>query len=153
MEGPPAETGGVTYQYPRMAISKLERNLSMQLNLSELPSPETEYKFAREVVGDHPGVRKRLAQMELKDWRFDFAWPNLRLAVEVEGGQWNRGRHTRGKGFDEDLEKYDAAARLGWFVYRCNGKMIDSGRAIESIRMIIKMNRGQRPTSGNRGYV
>jgi hypothetical protein len=40
------------------------------------------------------------------------------IALEVEGGVWTRGRHTRGKGFLGDMEKYNAAALGGWCVLR-----------------------------------
>ena len=51
-------------------------------------------------------------------WRFDYAWPEERLALEVEGGVWTRGRHTRGGGFLEDLAKYNEAAVMGWRLIR-----------------------------------
>ena len=82
-------------------------------------------------------MRTRLAEAGLKDWRFDFAWPDLMLAVEVEGGGWTGGRHTRGTGFAADLEKYDAAMRHGWTVYRCAGELIKSGQALKTIEILI----------------
>ncbi len=51
-------------------------------------------------------------------WRFDFANPDKKLAVEIEGGIFSRGRHTRGAGYLKDLEKYNRAAILGWAVLR-----------------------------------
>lgn len=51
-------------------------------------------------------------------WRFDFAWPEHKIALEVEGGVWTEGRHTRGKGFLDDVEKYNEAVCLGWRVVR-----------------------------------
>jgi very-short-patch-repair endonuclease len=51
-------------------------------------------------------------------WRFDAAWPDQFVAVEMEGGIWSRGRHTRGVGVRRDMEKYNTAARLGWCVLR-----------------------------------
>jgi very-short-patch-repair endonuclease len=52
-------------------------------------------------------------------FRFDFAWPDQKIALECEGGVWTGGRHTRGKGFLSDMEKYNHAASLGWLVLRC----------------------------------
>jgi hypothetical protein len=49
-------------------------------------------------------------------WRFDWAWPDLLIAVEINGGVWSRGRHVRGKGYLADLEKINAAQALGWRV-------------------------------------
>lgn len=51
-------------------------------------------------------------------WRFDYAWPDAGIALEVEGGVWSRGRHTRGAGFLKDCEKYNDAAVRGWIVIR-----------------------------------
>src|SRR5574337_760677 len=64
--------------------------------------PEAEFRF-------HP-VRK---------WRFDYAWPGMKVALEVEGGMWVDGRHNRGSGQVKDLEKYSEAAILGWRILYC----------------------------------
>lgn len=52
-------------------------------------------------------------------WRFDYAIVEHKIAVEVEGGVWSNGRHTRGSGFIADMEKYNTAGALGWIVLRC----------------------------------
>lgn len=97
-----------------------------------------EYRFGAQAVGGvDKGLRQRLRDNGLKDWRFDFASPDIHLAVEVEGGAWVQGRHTRGKGFAEDLRKYDAAMRLGWIVYRCDAKMVDDGQAIDTLKTLV----------------
>lgn len=51
-------------------------------------------------------------------WRFDYAIPSHKIALEVEGGVWTGGRHTSPKGFLGDIEKYNAATLLGWRVFR-----------------------------------
>lgn len=51
-------------------------------------------------------------------WRFDFAWREQLLAVEIEGGTYVNGGHNRGKKYAEDCEKYNAAVLLGWRVLR-----------------------------------
>jgi len=83
--------------------------------------PTHEYRF-------HPKRR----------WRFDFAWPDIKFAVEVEGGIWTGGRHTRGKGFENDLEKYAHALLLGWSVLRVGDKMIHDGTAIQMIQQLLR---------------
>ena len=51
-------------------------------------------------------------------WRFDYAIPEHRIALEVEGGVWTGGRHTRPQGFLGDIEKYNIATLMGWRVFR-----------------------------------
>lgn len=51
-------------------------------------------------------------------WRFDYAIPAYKVALEVEGGVWTQGRHTRPQGFLGDIEKYNTATLLGWRVFR-----------------------------------
>lgn len=53
-----------------------------------------------------------------RKWPFDFAWLTKRVAVEIEGGAFIQGRHTRGVGFTEDLVKYNQAVVHGWKVLR-----------------------------------
>ena len=118
-------------------MSNLEEMLARQIKLIRLPEPVREYRFAAEHVALGCGIKKRLADAGLKDWRFDFAWPPLMLAVEVEGGGWTGGRHTRGKGFEEDLRKYDKAMNLGWNIYRCSGDMVKEGVAVNTIEKLI----------------
>jgi very-short-patch-repair endonuclease len=51
-------------------------------------------------------------------WRFDVAWPECKIAVELEGGQWIKSRHRTGTGYGKDAAKYNAAVALGWRILR-----------------------------------
>lgn len=53
---------------------------------------------------------------EKRKWRFDFAWPEWRLALEVQGGLFTNGRHSRGAALLKEHEKLNAAACAGWRV-------------------------------------
>lgn len=120
-------------------MSALEETLLFHLRAYKLPVPEREYRFAAEACGGTGrGVKARLKAAGLKDWRFDFAYPEQQLAIEVEGGGWTGGRHTRGAGFAEDLRKYDAAMRLGWVVYRVDGALIRTGQAVKTIKRLLE---------------
>lgn len=54
----------------------------------------------------------------IRKWRFDYAIPEHKIALEVEGGVWTGGRHTSPKGFLGDIEKYNTATLMGWRVFR-----------------------------------
>lgn len=75
---------------------------------------------------------------DTRKWRFDFAFPELKLAIEVEGGTYTNGRHTRGSGYEKDLEKYNEAVKLGWRVLRFSTGMVTSGKAINEVVGVIK---------------
>jgi len=51
------------------------------------------------------------------------------VAWEIEGGVYSGGRHTRGKGYEEDCRKYSEAAVLGWRVIRTTTEMVATGEA------------------------
>ena len=87
-----------------------------------LPRPVPEYRF-------DPNRR----------WRFDFAWPErkIKIAVEVEGGIWTGGRHIRGRGFEQDLMKYNEAVRQGWQVYRFTTEQVENGYCFEFLKEVL----------------
>lgn len=94
-------------------VSEAERSIAWTMRIAGLPEPEVEFLFAKP-----------------RRWRFDFAWPDKKAALEVEGGSWVGGRHTSGAGFEADAEKYNEAALRGWRVYRVTPNMIKDGRAL-----------------------
>ena len=81
---------------------------------------EMEYKF-------HP-TRK---------WRYDYAILSKHIAIEVEGGVWTGGRHTRPAGFLGDIEKYNAGALLGWRIFRVTPKGLLTTATIDMIKEAI----------------
>lgn len=103
-----------------------------------LPVPTRELRFARSIMG--PNGRPR-------QWRFDFAWPEVAIAVEIEGASGMTrpcprcatpvrvgGRHHTAEGFAEDCRKYNAAYRLGWTVLRFPSKWVRNGEALRELR-------------------
>ena len=91
--------------------SEIEESFALWLRVEGMPQGTREHRF-------HP-TRK---------WRFDWAWPERKVAVEIEGLTPQGGRHQTIKGFLGDAEKYEAALRLGWRVYRVPGPWIRKGR-------------------------
>lgn len=107
--------------FPVKRGSEAEETLALQFRALRI-EVEREYRFH-----------------ETRRWRFDFAVPSKKLAVEIEGGLYNGGRHTRGKGYELDLEKYQAAQLDGWTVYRCSPSMVKSGDAVRTVEKLLEL--------------
>ena len=121
-------------------MSAGEELLAAQLELEGIEFVR-EYRFiAMATGGIGKGCKERIKASGCRDWRADFAILDSFLLVEIDGGAWLKGggRHNRGAGFTSDLYKADAATRLGWTVYRCDPAMVKSGRALETIKLIIQ---------------
>lgn len=73
-----------------------------------------------------------------RKWRIDFCWPDEKIAVEIEGGIFSRGRHVRGLGFLKDLEKYNTITLMGYRLFRFTPQQVKNGEAIGLIRELIK---------------
>jgi very-short-patch-repair endonuclease len=91
--------------------SHLEQTFDALLRLhgADIPSAVAELRFA-------PPRR----------WRFDRAWPDMHVAVELEGGIWTNGRHNRPQGYQKDMEKYNAATVEGWAILRFSADMLEN---------------------------
>lgn len=75
-------------------------------------------------LGGSPFVREYRFHPERR-WRFDYAWPEARVAFEIEGGVFAYGRHNRPVGFIQDIEKYNEAAFSGWVIIRATPDMLN----------------------------
>ena len=107
-------------------MSSLEATFALQIKSMNLPEPVREFKF-------HPS----------RKWKFDFAWTDINLAVEIEGGVWSGGRHSTGVGFTLDCEKYAEALCLGWRVLRVTGGQVKSMQALMWTKRLINDLRKQ----------
>jgi hypothetical protein len=98
--------------------SKLEIDLDRQLGENNLlEGSVAEYRF-------HP-TRK---------WQLDRAWPQHKVYVEVQGGIFVRGRHSRPRGQINDMEKISEATILGWRPILVCSVEIKNGQALDRIR-------------------
>jgi len=68
--------------------------------------------------------------------RIDFAHLPSKVAIEIEGGIWSGGRHTRGEGFEEDCYKYNRLTMEGWAVIRLTSSMLDS-KTVAHVQLFI----------------
>lgn len=118
----PCRTGGKRKagSSTERAGSALESAFLLQIRALKLPAPEQEYRFHK-----------------TRRWRFDFAWPDVKLAVEIEGGTWGLGRHTSPAGYAKDCEKYNAAAMDGWMVLRFTSDMVRRGDTYRTVQSIL----------------
>lgn len=109
--------------------------------MTRLPSaPEQLLAVQLEQAGIHYVREYRFAQVmdPPRQWRADFLIDeSSTFLVEIEGGSWVSGRHTRGKGYEADLEKYNAATELGWQVYRFTPRQVEEGWALKVIRRVL----------------
>lgn len=107
--------------------TNLEEMFAFQLKAANLPEPQREYRFHK--------TRK---------WRFDFAYPDRKIAIEIEGGTYTRkSRHTSPIGYRQDICKYNAATALGWDVYRGDTMMVRDGSLIAQIVEIMTEERDE----------
>ena len=88
-----------------------------------LPVPTAEYQFA-----------------PTRKWRCDFYFEHngIRLAVEIEGGAFTQGRHTRGKGFVADMEKYNALTECGIQLLRYTPDQLQKQSTYNQIKNVLK---------------
>lgn len=105
-----------------------QQALVLQSQVYGLATPVLEHRFA-------PPRR----------WRFDLAFVAQKLAVEIDGGVWTQGRHTRGTGYVKDCEKFAHAAILGWRVMRVVPQQVKNGQAIRWIEAALT-GRAQEPS-------
>jgi hypothetical protein len=97
-------------------------NLAALLEAAGLPGGEPEFRF-------HPTRR----------WRWDWAWAQSRppLALEIDGGLFIRGRHSRGAGQEADMEKRAAGLLLGWRILIVSPRMLQDGRALAWLEQLL----------------
>ena len=102
--------------------SQLEEDFLRQLRTTTLPVPEREHMFAKP-----------------RRWRFDVAFPDVQLAVEINGGVWINGRHNRGAGYESDMQKMNTAMLIGWTVLQFGATAIESGDALRTTVLAYNM--------------
>jgi very-short-patch-repair endonuclease len=104
-------------------MSPAEQLLAVQLEQAGIPY-EQEYRFApprrwrADFVVDHPNVNSGIRS----------------VLVEIDGGAFIAGRHSRGTGVEKDAEKQSAAAILGYRVIRVTPAQDNDGRALSWIK-------------------
>ena len=98
---------------------------------------EFEAKLARELKTLKIKFEQEFYFHHDRKWRADFHLIDKKILVEIEGGIWSGGRHTRGKGYLGDMEKYNAATMMGYQVIRFSTDQVKSGHAIQQLEKMV----------------
>jgi very-short-patch-repair endonuclease len=85
------------------------------------------------------GLGNPVREFKFHGFRFDFAWPALLIAVEVDGGTFCGGNHVRGKGYQRDCVKHNLAQLEGWAVLRADREMVGSDEFATVVKKMIQV--------------
>lgn len=104
----------------RAAVNLGEFTFEQQCIADKLPAFEREYRFHVE-----------------RKFRFDFAWPQFKVALEVDGGIFNGGAHSNPMNILRDMEKGNLATMDGWKVLHFTPSQVKCGMAIADIKRLL----------------
>lgn len=107
-----------------------------------------EFKSAAEAVGLGEWVQEHRFHPTRK-WKFDWANPENKIAMEQEGGIWIYGRHNRPSSMLKDMEKYNNAAALGWRVLKFTPQEFEKNVPLSFLKMIYEQNAANNQLLGN----
>jgi very-short-patch-repair endonuclease len=107
--------------------SHLEQRFEHVISVHQLPEPVREYTFY--------------------GYRYDFAWPQLKIAVEIDGGTFSGGNHVRGVGYSRDCRKNNLAQSEGWIVLRADRTILFEKEFVQIVKKIIVMRINQCTTA------
>ncbi len=104
-------------------VSALEDSFAFQLSIAsvKIPAFKREYKFDPE-----------------RKWRIDFAWIELKIALEIQGGTHIHGArsHAGKSGYQADCDKANALALAGWRLFRFTSYDIRSVAALNMMERV-----------------
>jgi len=95
-------------------MNALEEMFALQCEQAGFPAPLREYAAV-------PGRR----------FRWDFAWPDKRVLVEINGGTYAHMGHSTGSGIARDYEKSNLAMLAGWRTFVFDRRMVEAGTALD----------------------
>lgn len=102
-----------------------------------------ENEFAVRWLAVYPDLpfKAELVFSPTRGYRFDFAWPEAGIAVELQGQIWKKGAHSSGVGITRDCQKNLHAAILGWQVLPLTPEMAKDRAMLSSIAKLIRERR------------
>ena len=125
-------------EYKKMVKATRAKGRSKRPKVKSEKIPnEFEAKLARELKTLKIDFEQEFKFHPDRKWKADFHLIDKKILVEVEGGIWTSGRHTRGKGYLGDMEKYNAATMMGFQVIRFSTDQVKSGHAVQQIEKMV----------------
>ena len=124
----------ITNRFQKSQYDELSRKMANEARARQ-------YELFRRTLKNFTGCQV-VAEHKFHDtrkWRIDFAIIDLKIGIEIEGGVWSCGAHTRGKGFIEDMEKYNAAATLGWVLLRFTPQDLNKITTFETVKKVVEL--------------
>ncbi|EXB28367.1 hypothetical protein J537_1035 [Acinetobacter baumannii 1437282] len=122
----------------KVTKSKANRKTKPRAKSQQQEPSEGELILMRDLRALSIGFEQEYKFHPTRKWRADFLISNTKILIEVEGGIWSQGRHTRGTGYIGDMEKYNAAAILGFQVLRFSTQQVKSGLAVQQIEQLVR---------------
>lgn len=115
-------------------MSHLEEKFAAAWPTSSV-QPIRQYRF--DELGFPDGRTDKHGRPKLRQWKFDFAWPEYRVAVEIQGGMFVAGRHNRGGALAVESEKMRAACKQNWLVLPITTKEITKARLPDMVAEVL----------------
>lgn len=128
-----------------MRTSRVRRSRAPRITYADLNTEQRMEMLEHAILAERRAQPRHLvAEYQFaapRLWRFDFAFIADLVALEVEGGVWTKGRHTRGSGFLKDIEKYNTATVMGWRVIRCTPGTFTAPATIRALTSLLRQER------------
>ena len=125
-----------TNRFQKSQYDALSRNMANEVIARQ-------YELFRRTLESFTGCQV-VAEHKFHDtrkWRIDFAIIDLKIGIEIEGGVWSGGAHTRGKGFIEDMEKYNAAVTFGWVILRFTPQDLNKITTFDTVLKVVELKK------------
>ncbi len=113
--------------------TKIARPLDkVEVKLPKVSDPEEYLAFQLKAV-NAPLFERQFRIHPERRFRADFYFPLARVVVEVEGGAFVNGRHSRGTGVENDAEKSALIAQMPARLIRVTPRHVKNGQAVQWI--------------------
>jgi len=87
------------------------RSIPLEREYSDIEAWETDY------------LERKKEKPRSRRYRLDFAHPETRTGIEIQGAVYSGGRHVRGSGYERDCRKYNIAYTSGWTIFLLTSAM------------------------------